>query len=257
MQKMTLLQMVQNILSAMNSDDVNSISDTVESLQVANEIKTTFFELYGNRDIATFESLVNLESPGSAATPHLLKVPSTVSYLRWLKYRDYDATNEILYKDLQYLEPEDFIKRIVEQSESSSGLYQSVTLTATSPVTFPIRKDRCPSYFTLFDDDQTIVCDAYDADNESWLTGANSLAWGVLYKSFDLTDDFVPPIDAHLFPHFLHECRSVCFINIKEVANSKEEQRARRQLVRSQTRLGDVAAQKRGVFSKHDYSRKR
>jgi hypothetical protein len=39
LEKMTLLEMTQNILSAMNSDEVNSITDTVESLQVAEEIQ--------------------------------------------------------------------------------------------------------------------------------------------------------------------------------------------------------------------------
>jgi hypothetical protein len=255
MQKMTLLQIVQNILSAMSSDEVNSISDTVESLQVAEEVKTTFYELYGNRDIATFEGLVTLESPASTTTPHLLTCPSNVSYIRWLKYRDHDASNDLMYKDVQYLEPEEFIKRIVEQPDPASAV--NVTLVPTSTVTYPIANDRAPQYYTILDDDQTLVFDAYNAAQESYLTGSNSLAWAVQFKEFQLSDSFIPPIDANLFPHFLHECRSACFVNIKEVANSKEEQRARRQLVRSQTRLGRTSAQKKGVLSHVDYSRKR
>lgn len=255
MQKMTLLQIVQNILSAMSSDQVTSISDTVESLQVAEEVKTTFYELYGNRDISTFEGLVNLESPADTATPHLLTCPTNVSYIRWLKYRDHDASNDLSFKDIQYLEPEDFIRRIVEQPDPASSV--SVTLTSTSPVTYPIANDRAPTFYTILDDDQTLVFDAFNADEESYLTGSNALAWAVQFKEFTLDDDFIPPIDANLFPHFLHECRSACFVNIKEVANSKEEQRARRQLVRSQTRLGRTAAQKKGVLSHVDYSRKR
>ena len=41
----TLLQMVQSILSDMDSEAVNSISDTVEAEQVASVIQDTFFEL--------------------------------------------------------------------------------------------------------------------------------------------------------------------------------------------------------------------
>lgn len=256
MQKMTLLQIVQNILSAMSSDEVDSISDTVESQQVAEEVKTTFYELYGNRDIATFEGLVTLDSPASTSTPHLLTCPSNVSYIRWLKYRDHEDTNsDLSYKDVEYLEPEEFIKRIVEQPDPESSV--NVTLLPTSSVTYPIANDRAPRYYTILDDDQTLVFDAYNAAYESYLTGGNSLAWAVQFKTFTLEDSFVPPIDANLFPHFLHECRSACFVNIKEVANSKEEQRARRQLVRSQTRLGRTSAQKKGVLTHVDYSRKR
>jgi hypothetical protein len=41
MAKMTLLEIVQDILSDMDSDEVNSINDSVESLQLAQMIKST------------------------------------------------------------------------------------------------------------------------------------------------------------------------------------------------------------------------
>ena len=43
--KYTLLEMTQDILSNMSSDEVNSISDTTESLQVATIIKQKYFDL--------------------------------------------------------------------------------------------------------------------------------------------------------------------------------------------------------------------
>lgn len=254
MRKYTLLEIVQNILSAMNSDEVNSISDTVESAQVAEEVRTTFFELYGNRDIATFESLVNLESPANSTTPHLLTCPTNVSFIKWLKYRDYrNTSSDAAFKTIHFLEPEEFIKKIVEQPDPASNV--NVTLLSTSPVTYPIANNKAPDYYTILDDDQTLVFDSFDANHESYLTGSNAIAWGVLFKDFTLSDDFVPPIDANLFPHFIAECRSACFINVKEVSNSKEEQRARRQLIRSQTRLGRTSAQHKGALTGVNYSR--
>lgn len=255
MRKYTLLEIVQNILSAMNSDEVNSITDTVESTQVAEEVRTTFFELYGNRDIATFESLINLSSPGVTTTPHLLTCPSNVSFIKWLKYRDYrNTSSDAAFKTVQYMEPEDFIEMVVEQADPASSV--NVTLLSTSPVTYPIANNKAPDFYTIFDDDQTLVFDSFDATSESYLTGSNAMAWGVLFKDFTVEDSFVPPIDANLFPHFIAECRSACFINVKEVSNSKEEQRARRQLIRSQTRLGRTSAQLKGALTGVDYGRK-
>jgi hypothetical protein len=49
MAKMTLLEMTQDILSDMDSDEVNSINDSVESLQVAQIIKTTYFNIVNGR----------------------------------------------------------------------------------------------------------------------------------------------------------------------------------------------------------------
>lgn len=255
MHKMTLLEMVQNILSAMNSDEVNSIGDTVESQQVAREIETTFYELYGNRDLGTFESLVTLQSPGNTATPHIMTAPANVSFVKWIKYKNFKAPGTT-FKEVLYLEPEEFIERVVEQPTPASSVM--VTLTPGSTVTYPINNKKAPDFYTILDDGQTFVFDSFDSTSEAFLTQNNSLAWGVLFKTFTQLDSFIPPIDASLFPHFLAECRSVCFINIKEVANSKEEQRARRQLVRTQTRVaGRSAAQRKSSFSNVDYSRRR
>lgn len=258
MERMTLIEMVQNILSSMNSDEVNSIGDTVESLQVANEIRNTFNELYSNRDIGTFENLINLESPGDTATPHVLTLPSNVQFIKWIKYRNFrGSSSDSDFKTIDYLAPEDFIQRVVQGT--NSGSYDLVTILGTSPVTFPVANNRTPTFYTIFEDSQQLVFDSYDMDEESFLTGSNALAWGVLYKTFLLEDDFIPPIDASLFPHLLAEAKSVCFINVKEVANSKEEQKARRQLVRSQTRVaGATSAQKKRILlDGFDFSRKR
>jgi hypothetical protein len=253
---MTLLQLTQNILSAMNSDEVNSITDTVESQQVADEIHTTFNLMYTNHDLGTFDGLVNLESPGSTTTPHILNLPANVQFLKWLKYRDYrNTSSDLTYVDLTYLEPELFIKHIVEQVDPASSV--NVTLLSSSAVTFPIASNRAPKYYTIFDDDQAIVFDAFDQTYESFLTGGNSLAWATQYKTFQMSDTFIPPIPASEFPRLLAEAKSACFINLKEIANSNEANRARLQKVASQRRPVSVAGQKKGALTHVDYSRKR
>ena len=42
MAKMTVLEMVQDILNDMDSDEVNSINDTIEAQQVANTVRTVY-----------------------------------------------------------------------------------------------------------------------------------------------------------------------------------------------------------------------
>ena len=49
--KRTLLSMVQSILSDMDSEDVNAISDSIEAQQVASVIEDTYFNLVSARDI--------------------------------------------------------------------------------------------------------------------------------------------------------------------------------------------------------------
>ena len=49
--KKTLLQIVQNILSDLDSEDVNSISDTVEAMQIARVVENTFYNIVATRDV--------------------------------------------------------------------------------------------------------------------------------------------------------------------------------------------------------------
>lgn len=46
-----LIEYVQDILSSMDSDEVNSISDTVESMQVATILKNCYEELVANIEL--------------------------------------------------------------------------------------------------------------------------------------------------------------------------------------------------------------
>jgi len=252
MKKMTLLEMTQNVLSAMSSDEVSSIGDTVESMQVAEEIRNSFYQLYTNFNIPELEGMIHLESFSNPEMPHILKIPENVASISWLKYHDH-RNNEFRYVD--WMEPEEFIHRIVHQSTSDYGLYAPVRLLPGSPIMFSIKANKSPRYYTVFDDPTILVFDSYDAEHDSHLTASDSLAWGRKNVEFELTDDYIPPIDANMFPHLLAEAKSACFINIKEVSNSKEEQRARRQLVRSQTRMHRTDAQDKGVFQDNDYSR--
>ena len=48
MAKMTLLEITQDIMSDMDSDNVNSINDSVEALQVAQVVKTTYYNIISN-----------------------------------------------------------------------------------------------------------------------------------------------------------------------------------------------------------------
>lgn len=88
MAEQTLLEMTQNILAALDSDQVNSISDTVESDQVARIIQNKYYDILSRDNIPEQEMLMQLTSSGSASTPTLMYVPEGVTNIQWLKYFD-------------------------------------------------------------------------------------------------------------------------------------------------------------------------
>lgn len=255
MATMTLLEMTQNILSAMSSDEVNSISDTVESLQVAEEIRNTYFDMVSARDLSHNKGLISLE-PTGPVTPHIMTIPDNVVAVEWIKYKN-TRTDNLTFNDVTYLPPEDFIKRFVESPPSSSGAFVEVELMPSSPLVFPIPNNKSPEYYTIFDQNKQLIFDSYDADDGVSLLGSRAVAWGTIVQEFILEDDFVPRIPTHMFAHFLAEAKSACFVNYKEVSSAVEERRSRRNLVRLQPILDATQDQDKGWADAVNYGRKR
>lgn len=86
--KYTLLQYVQNILSAADSDEVNSISDTAESLQAANCVQQAYFNMLGKFDLPEHNQLFQLNASGNPLQPVLMTKPDGITRIEWVKYYD-------------------------------------------------------------------------------------------------------------------------------------------------------------------------
>ena len=86
MPRLTLLDLTQDILSDMSSDEVNSIDDTVESLQVAGIIKSTYFNIIDGRDWPHLYQMFVLEASGDSNKPTHMRLPDNIIEIEWLKY---------------------------------------------------------------------------------------------------------------------------------------------------------------------------
>lgn len=86
--KYTLLQMTQSILSSMSSDEVNSISDTAESMQVAECIRQTYLNMLGRYDLPEHNQLIQLNPSDQSNQPVLMFRPDGVQRIEWLEYFD-------------------------------------------------------------------------------------------------------------------------------------------------------------------------
>ena len=227
MAKLTLLDIVQDILSDMDSDTVNSINDSVESLQVAQIVKTTFFEVITENEWPHLGQLFQINSSGTDLRPTHMTMPENVRYVEWIKYNKRKSTDtKDAYQDVTYMEPEDFM-HYVNQRDSSSADVDVVTDNESS-VKLLILNDTAPIYYTSFNND-VIVFDAYDSAVDSTLQTAKVQCYGYREPVFTLSDTFVPDLPSKAFPYLLSESKSVAFNVLKQAANPKEEQRATRQ----------------------------
>lgn len=84
--KYTLLDLTQSILASMSSDEVNSVGDTTESLQVAEIIRQKYFDIINRVPLPEHEQLIQLEASADTDSPVLMFVPDGIANIAWLKY---------------------------------------------------------------------------------------------------------------------------------------------------------------------------
>lgn len=213
MATMTLLSMVQNILSAMESDDVNDISDTVEALQVAEIIKETYYDIVSGRDWPIFKMKTSLTGLADTSNPTKMQMPANTDKVYWIKYNK---------KDVTYMEPKEF-QDMLDSREEQTGVIDSSG--------YILNQD--PTYWTTFDDEY-IFFDGYNSDDESTLQTSNSVVYILKSPSWTVSNSFIPTLPDKMFPLLLADAKGTCFLNLKQTSNAKEERKAQRLRVRMQ-----------------------
>jgi hypothetical protein len=228
---LTLLQVVQKTLEAMGSDDVNSISDSVEATQIAQLAEDAFYEILNQKEWPFLQKLRQLEPLADADYPNYLKIPAGVVRIDHLKYdvtdpNDEDAGAFMKWVEVNWVTPTEF----VDEVQTRNTLDTTITvITDLNGVKLPIYSEQDPSMWTSFDD-KYIVFDAWRSDIESTLQANRSQAQVVEYPDFSLDDDFIPDWPVHMFQLWLAEVKSTAFIYMRQEASPKDEQRARRGL---------------------------
>src|SRR3990167_9110502 len=90
--KYTLLELTQIVLSSLDSDEVNSIDDTVESQQVAKVIRTVYYDIISRANLPEHYDLRSLTASGDNTKPTLMTMPSDIRSIQWIKYNRIDPT---------------------------------------------------------------------------------------------------------------------------------------------------------------------
>lgn len=216
--KTTLLQVVQSILSDMDSEDVNSISDTVEAQQIASVVEDTYFNMIAAREIPEHKTLLKLTGLGDTSKPTHMEYPSNVKYIERLEY-DVGTSPEKDYRIIPFVEPLDFLDRMDEADFKVATYNDNVEIF--------VKTDEHPSYYTSFDD-QYIIMNAHKADDDQTLNANKVRAYGSIYPTFSRTDSHVIDLDNTFMPLLLAEAKSACFSLFKGGSDPKVEQAARR-----------------------------
>tara|TARA_R100000084_G_scaffold108987_1_gene73400 strand:- start:20699 stop:21376 length:678 start_codon:yes stop_codon:yes gene_type:complete len=203
----------------MDSEDVNSISDSVEAQQVASIVRDTYFNIIATRKIPEHQELLKMTAASDSEFPTHFYYPENVKEITALWYEDKNGD----YKEIVWCEPMDFLSRTDTIQED----YDTV-LDKNGGTKLRILNDQDPRFYTSFDD-YWVVLNSYDSTTEATLQESKVRAYGTKYPTFQISDGFTPDLDATLYPYFLAEAKSTAMSLLKGGSDPKVEQAARRQ----------------------------
>lgn len=248
--KMTLLDMVQDILNDMDSDEVNSIDDTVEATQVAQIIKTTYFAMMSNRNWPHLRQTIQLVPSQTSARPTHMAVPDNIKELAFINY-DCQQAGETRkrFRQMKWLEPDAFLRK---QNNLNSDADEVLVITDPTGIELLILNNKAPEFYTSFDD-VTLVFDSYDNTVDSTLQNDKVQALAYLMPTWSMTDTFIPDLPDEAFISLLEEAKSKSAYKLKQQADEKAEQESRRQ----QRWLSRKAWQVKGGIQYPNYGRGR
>lgn len=229
----TLLELTQRILESMDSDEVNTISDSTESLAVANIIKECYFDIIGKMDLPEEEQIFQLTASGDNLKPTLMTLPEAVLDLKTAKYNISDDVVDPLYADLYFVPLDEFIRRNFSLSTDMDEVGTMEVGTDRGDFLFKFMNDRHPSYYTSIDD-TTLLFDAYDSEVETTLTSNRTLCWGQVIPTWEMEDSFTPDLDPRQFQFLLQASKAQAFVELKQVENPKAEKKERKNEILAQ-----------------------
>jgi len=237
--KYTLLELTQNLLSAMDSDEVNSIADTTEARQVAEVIRTAYFNIVARADPGAHKQLFRLDASGDNLLPVLMIVNESYRSIEWIKYNR--STNENPEANYQYVSiiPNQQFYDMSHALNSEDDNVVEVELEISGDAnnhSIWVRNDKFPDYCTIlpnWEDDENnrnvVIFDSFDFDEEDTLQSERVLCGGIAYPQFELSDSFTPDLDEQQFPLLLNEAKALAFFELKQQPHEKAEQESRRQ----------------------------
>ncbi len=228
----TLLDIVQSILSKLDSDEVSSISDTVEADQVADIVRQTYFDIIDEYQLPGQRAIITLESVSDVNRPNLLKLPDNIqSLMDW----NYDTREELedamRYSPVEYLAPSEFLKVVNQRDSNDTNKYKVVQVESNVRITVDITTG--PRYWTSFDD-KYIVTDNINQAVDTTLQGAKTQAWVEKRWPFEKSGDFVISLPQNLESLLYRTAENEAYAVYKQAVNPKLEQKEKRLRIRAQ-----------------------
>lgn len=231
MAQVTLLEVVQRYLNSVDSWDVDSVFDTVESQQVALIAQEVWERLVQDTNYSQHDSKVTtLDSSADNTKPNYLVIPDNVSRISESRVQYNNATQsdinsgrEVRYEDVKYLEPHDFLSLV---GRRVSGGNNSIVVDDYDGTKFVVYTNTHPRWCTSFDG-KFIIFDSYDSEVDSTLQSSKSRVYYNYEEVFLMEDDFIIPLPEHLTQGYIDMVKAEASETLRQEALPSASLRAR------------------------------
>lgn len=224
--KYSLLDIVQDVLNDIDSDEVNSIDDTVEAAQVAQIVKSTYFAMMSSRNWPHLRKPIQLIPTSNLAQPTHMFVKDDIKELAFINYDSKKAgETRPRFQPMVWMEPDDFLRMVNRYNVDEDNV---TAVRDDSQLLINVMNDRAPTRYTSFDD-RTLIFNAFDSAVESNLESTHVQAMAYIMPGWLPADDFVPDLPDEAFSALMEETKSRASLKLRQVADQKSEQESRRQ----------------------------
>lgn len=228
--KKSLLQVVQSVLGAMESDAVDTIGETPESEQVVMIAQEVYEELATYQDIPQFQKVSQMLGSNSVSLATVMKIPADCTDIGIIRYKQFSDSGRVKMERIEYQDKNTFLdSQLCLDTSDTAKVGENVF---PDNIRIPYYKDRNPCYWTSFDD-ETIVFDAVNTNYENTLTNDNSLVISYVVPEFKLEDTFLIPLPDQLQSQYLAQVKEVAFSEQKNIPNQIQSEKSRRQRKRN------------------------
>ena len=222
----TLLDITQEILSEMDSDEVNSISDTVESEQVANIVITVYRDMMSNRNWPHQKGAAVMTARGDSNFPTHMLLDSAVKELISVRYdKHLVGETQKKYSRIDYKDPDEFLDQINRRNNDNANVD---VISDDSGVDLLIINDTHPMMYTSFDD-TNIVFDSYHNLVDTTLQSSKMQSLGYILSLLTFADASVPTMPDEALSALIEESKSRAQLKLRQFQDVKSETEASRQ----------------------------
>lgn len=252
----TLLEIVQDVLASLGSDEVSNINDTTEASDVARIVRRVYYDIVDLANLPIQHTYFQLDATTDNTKPTIMTKPSDVKDIEWIKYNVETLTDtDQRFINIKYLNQADFIDYLHSFAESETEVLTFDHTIEGNTFTFLYRNDRRPYYWTSFDDN-TILFDSYDSTVDTTLQKSKTWCYGEKEYAFELSNTFEPVLTDKQRTLLLNESIATAWQELKQQMHQRAEKTARRQWVNAQGSKKSIPAKEDPLNRAPNFGRK-